>query len=400
MRMDYQEKESKVLIQVEETPEFWPQKSRSDCATKSVRGYDRAPERRWRHLKVCQFQSENVCALQRWDCQGCRKLFTVWVPCEGRSRGLTQEFEAFALTLMREIPVKKSGKILAKTDQKLWLALLCYVDAAWWDLSWENVIWVGADEMNSKKGHTDQTVFVDLQAKRVLLAVEGEDAGTREHFASELSNHNGHPKAIKRVAIDMSPTYEKEVRENCDNAQIVFDKIHVVSQGTQVVDEVRRAEVRQVAQTQEQLERTSWLWRKNPESWTAKESDRWVQLKAKPLVIGLAYSIRLEFQKAYATGTVRQVRSRSEIWCRWGRTEAEALPSGSLESMRKAIAMAKRHLEGIGGNWPQRLTAAFPDGLNSLLSATKRRARGYRSSEYQIATLYFIAGRLETPNYD
>jgi len=98
----------------------------------------------------------------------------------------------------------------------------------------------------------------------------------------------------------MSPAYQKGVRENFGNAQIVFDKFHVVSQVTQAVDEVRRAETRQDAQAREQLERTSWLWRKNPESWTAKESDRWVQLKDKPLVTGLAYSMRLELQKAFS----------------------------------------------------------------------------------------------------
>ena len=91
-------------------------------------------------------------------------------PWEGRSRGLTQEFEAFALTLMREMPVKKAGEILGETDQKLWRALFAHVAAAWTDLSWENVTWVGADEMNRKKGHNYLTVFADLQAKRVLLA--------------------------------------------------------------------------------------------------------------------------------------------------------------------------------------------------------------------------------------
>jgi len=152
-RMDYQEKEQRVLIRVEETPELWAQENCPHCAGKTVRGYDHAPERRWRHLNVCQLQSEIVCALPRGECQSCRKIYTVRAPWEGRSRGLTQEFEAFALTLMREMPVKKAGEILGETDQKLWRALFAHVDAAWQDLSWENVIWVGADEMNRKKGH-------------------------------------------------------------------------------------------------------------------------------------------------------------------------------------------------------------------------------------------------------
>jgi transposase len=166
---------------------------------------------------------------------------------------LTQEFEVFALTLIREMPVSKAGEILGETDQKLWRALFAHVDAAWQDLNWENVVWVGADEMNRKKGHNDLTVFVDLQAKRVLLAVEGKDAGTGARFAEELGRHNGHSKAITRVAIDMSSAYVKGVRDNLGNAQIVFDKFHGVTQVVPAVDAVRRREARTDAPARAEL---------------------------------------------------------------------------------------------------------------------------------------------------
>jgi len=364
-----------------------------------VRGYDHAPERRWRHLNVCQLQTEIVCALPRGECLDCRKIYTVRAPWEGRSRGLTQEFEAFALTLMREMPVKKAGEILGETDQKLWRTLFAHVVAAWQDLSWENVTWVGADEMNRRKGHNYLTVFVDLKAKRVLLAVEGKDASVWERFAEELGKHNGHPRALTRVAIDMSPAYQKGVRDNFGNAQVVFDKFHVVSQVVKAVDEVRRKEARQDAAARADLERTSWLWRKNPAGWTAKESARWEVLKEKPLVTGLAYAMRLELQRAYAAATVAQARKRFTDWSRWVQTEAAALASGLLEPMRQSAAMVERHLEGILAHWQQGLTTAFLEGLNSLFSATKRKARGYRSTEHQTAMLYFVAGKLEIPYY-
>lgn len=397
--VDYVEKASQVLIRVEETPKLWPAESCPHCHAKAVAGYDHAPERRWRHLNVCQLESEIVCALPRGQCKECRKIYTVRAPWEGRSRGLTQEFEAFALTLMREMPVKKAGEILGETDQKLWRALFAHVDAAWAELSWENVVWVGADEMNRKKGHNYLRVFVDLVARRVLLAVEGKDATVWERFSEQLLKHNGHPKAITQIAIDMSPAYQKGARENFGNAVVVFDKFHVVSQVVQAVEEVRRKETRQDALAREQLERTSWLWRKNPERWTDKEQARWTQLKDKPLVTGLAYAMRLELQRAYASGTVALARSRFESWCRWVRAEAGALTSGLLEPMRKAADMVERHLDGILAHWKQGLTTAFLEGLNSLFSATKRKARGYRSTEYQIAMLYFVAGKLEIPYY-
>ena len=397
--VDYVEQASQVLIRVEETPKVWQAQSCPHCNARSVAGYDHAPERRWRHLNVCQLESEIVCSLPRGQCKACQKVYTVRAPWEGRSRGLTQEFEAFALTLMREMPVKKAGEILGETDQKLWRVLFAHVDAAWSELSWEDVVWVGADEMNRKKGHNYLTVFVDLVARRVLLAVEGKDATVWERFSEQLLQHNGHPKAITQIAIDMSPAYQKGVRENLGNAQVVFDKFHVVTQVVQAVEEVRRKETRQDALAREQLERTSWLWRKNPERWTAGEQERWAQLKDKPLVTGLAYAMRLELQAAYASRTAGQARGRFQDWCCWVRAEAQALPSGLLEPMRKAAAMVERHLEGILAHWTQGLTTAFLEGLNSLFSATKRKARGYRSTEYQIAMLYFVAGKLPIPYY-
>ena len=96
--------------------------------------------------------------------------------------------------------------------------------------------------------------------------MEGQDAGTWERFAAELGRHNGHQKAITMVAIGMSPAYANGVRDNFGNGQIVYDKFHVVSQVVQAVEAVRRKEVREDVQAREQLERTSWLWRKNPEN--------------------------------------------------------------------------------------------------------------------------------------
>ena len=398
-QVDYVAKESEVLIRVEETPALWKTECCPHCQAKTVSGYDHAPERRWRHLNVCQLQSEIVCALPRGECKACRKIYTVRAPWEGRSRGLTQEFEAFALTLMREMPVSKAGEILGETDQKLWRALFAHVDAAWSELSWENVVWVGADEMNRKKGHNYLTVFVDLAAKRVLLAVEGKDAGTWERFAEQLVKHNGHPKAVTQIAIDMSPAYVKGAKDNFGNAAISFDKFHVVSQVTQAVEEVRRKEARQDAAAREQLEKTCWLWRKNPEGWTEREAARWEQLQDKPLVTGLAYAMRLQLQKTYASASVAVARRRFVEWCAWVRAEAEAMRDGLLEPMRQAAEMVTRHLEGILGHWQEGLTTAFLEGLNSLFSATKRKARGYRSTEYQIAMLYFVAGKLEIPYY-
>ena len=82
------------------------------------------------------------------------------------------------------------------------------------------------------------------------------------------------------------------------NAVVVYDKFHVVRQGTEAVEAARRAEMRPDAPGRAPLEQTGWLWRKNPEGGTEREAARWGQRKDKPLVTGWAYAMRLELQRA------------------------------------------------------------------------------------------------------
>ena len=94
-------------------------------------------------------------------------------PALGRApQALVQEFEAFAVTLMMEMPVKLGGHILGQSDSRMWGMFFVH-KAVYERLSFENMVWVGADEMNRSKRHNYLTVFADLVAKRVLFAKPG-----------------------------------------------------------------------------------------------------------------------------------------------------------------------------------------------------------------------------------
>jgi len=49
----------------------------------------------------------------------------------GFEHALTKEFEAFALLLMREMPMSKVGEVVGETDTRLWRMLFRQVDAAY-----------------------------------------------------------------------------------------------------------------------------------------------------------------------------------------------------------------------------------------------------------------------------
>lgn len=152
----------------------------------------------WRHLNVFQHRCAITCRLPRGKCRQCGHAFRVRPPWEGLSTHFPKEFEAFALLLMHAMPMSQVAGLVGETDTRLW---------------------------------------------RMLFATEGKNHGVWLKFIRALETHNGHRHAVRQVNMDMSPAYHKGVKETCRNAQLVFDKFHVVMNVNPAVDQVRRVEV-------------------------------------------------------------------------------------------------------------------------------------------------------------
>ena len=388
-----------VFLEIRETPKLW-EGVRCPQDGGMVFCYDHTEVLTWRHLNVFQHRCEITCRLPRARCRQCDHLFRVRPPWEGLSSHFTKEFEAFALLLMREMPVSKVGELVGETDTRLWRMLFRQVDAAYAEADFSNVCCVGVDEMSVRKGHEYLSVFADLLAKRVLFATEGKDRETWVSFVAALEKHNGHRHALTQVSMDMSPAYQSGVAQTCRNAQVVFDKFHVIKNAGEAVDKVRRAEIRLGGQgVWEALKKSQWLWRKNPENLSDREQKRLGKIKDKNLGTAKAYQMRLVLQDIYRSADATTARQRFKGWCRWVRWVARRYEANLMGSMVKLTQMVETHLAGILAHWKWGVTNAFMEGLNSVFSATKRKARGYRSATHLITMLYFVAGKLRLPQF-
>jgi transposase len=388
-----------VFLEIRETPKLW-ELVRCPAEGGLVFCYDHTEVLTWRHLNVFQHRCEITCRLPRGKCRQCGHVFRVRPPWEGLSTHFTKEFEAFALLLMREMPMSKVAETVGETDTRLWRMLFRQVDAAYAEADFSNVCCVGVDEMSVRKGHEYISVFADLIRKRVLFAAAGKDRETWLKFVEALEQHNGHRQSLTQVSMDMSPAYQRGVADHCRNAQVVFDKFHVIKNANEAVDKVRRTEVRLGGQgIWAALHKSQWLWRKNPENLTALEQERLAKIKDKKLATAKAYQMRLVLQDIYRSPTAGSARRRFQVWCRWVRWVARFYKAGLLASMVKLAHMIKNHLTGILAHWKWGVTNAFMEGLNSVFSATKRKARGYRSTTHLIAMLYFTAGKLRLPQF-
>ena len=141
-----------------------------------------------------------------------------------------------------------------------------------------------------------------------------------------------------------------------------------------------------------------WMWLKNRGNWTEKEAQKWESMALERCVTGMAYEMRLVLQGIYEWKDVVVARILFGNWCPWVQA-MRAKTVELLKPMARAARMIESHLEGILTHWDRGLTTAFMEGLNSLFSAVKRKARGYRTVEYMTTMLYFVAGKLTLPCY-
>lgn len=395
----FDHKSGTVFLEIRETDRLW-ESVRCPKDGGKVFCYDHTAVLTWRHLNVFQHRCEITCRLPRGKCRQCDHVFRVRPPWEGLSTHFTKEFEAFALLLMREMPMSKVGELVGETDTRLWRMLFRQVDAAYAEADFSQVCCVGVDEMSVRKGHEYISVFADLVRKRVLFATEGKDKETWTKFVEALEKHNGHRHAITQASMDMSKAYQAGVAESCRHAQVVFDKFHVIKNANEAVDKVRRAEVRLGGPgVWEALYKSQWLWRKNPENLTDKEQTRMAGIQDKNLCTAKAYQMRLVLQDIYRSADAGTARHRFRVWCRWVRWVARFHKASLFASMVKMAQMIENHLAGILAHWKWGVTNAFMEGLNSVFSATKRKARGYRSTTHLITMLYFISGKLRFPQF-
>lgn len=110
----------------------------------------------------------------------------------------------------------------------------------------------------------------------------------------------------------------------------------------------------------------------------------------------LAYEMRLVLQEIYRSPAAREARPKFKEWCSWVHAMREEIGE-LLEPMVAVAHMIESHIEGNLAHWKQGLTTAFMEGLNSLFSAMKRKARGYQSVEHMITMLYFVTEKLRLP---
>jgi transposase len=351
------------------------------CGLEGCKAYDTV-DKTWRHLNFFEHVSYLHARVPRTNCDRCG-IGLVSVPWARDGSGFTLLFEAFIMVLARDMPVNAIARLVKQHDTRLWRVLRHYVDQARKEQDYSGVTRVGVDETSSKKGHHYISIFVDMDQSKVMFATPGKGAQTLEAFKDDFEAHGGWAGSVQDACCDMSPAFISGLETTFENAQITFDKFHVVKVLNAAVDEVRREEQKE----RPELKKTRWVWLKNEENQTDKEYEVFESLKNMNWRTIRATHLKINFQELYAQPKEAAEKFLKK-WYFW------AIHS-RIEPMLKAAKTIKRHWDGVLRWFESRLTNGLLEGLNSLVQAAKARARGYRSTRNFITMVYIIAGKLD-----
>ncbi len=354
-----------------------------ECERAGLKAFDTA-EKTWRHLNFFQHEAYLTARVPRTKCDKCG-THLVDVPWARSESGFTLLFEAMIMVLAKNMPVKTIASFVNEHDTRLWRVLHHYVDDAREKADHSQVKQVGMDETSRRRGHSYVSLFVDLDSPRVLFATEGKDASTVKRFKQDLIDHGGDPSAIEEMCCDMSPAFISGVEKQFPEAQLTFDKFHVMKILNDAVDQVRREEIND----RPELKGTRYLWLKNQVNLKEFQSDLLDKLTIKKLNLktSRAYHIRLNFQEMYLQPD-RDAAAFLKRWYFWA-------THSRLEPIIKAAKTIKRHWNGVLRWFTSKINNGILEGINSLIQAAKARARGYRTKRNLKAMIYLIAGKLD-----
>ena len=331
--------------------------------------------RSWRHLDFFQFEAWLHAEVPRVQCSGCGKT--------------------------TQLPVRQAANQMRVAPKRLWRRVRHYVEVARAKDDMSGVRHVGIDETSVKRGHQYITVVHDLAAKRLLFACPGRDHQTLGAFAEDMRAHGGDPATIEHACIDMSAAYAKGISQSLPNAQISYDRFHVVALANAAMDEVRREEMRSSAAAvreavgvhgKKTLRQLLWGMRKDSASWTRAQFEAMHWLQRSNLKSARAWrlkqALRLVYREARDSNSEAIALGALTKWMSWARRSR-------LEPFKRLAATLKEHLGGVVRGMLDGRSNAYVEAMNSLLQKAKAAARGFRDPENFIAIAYLRMSKLE-----
>jgi transposase len=238
---------------------------------------------------------------------------------------------------------------------------------------------MGLEEIQRGKGQRFWTVLSDVVHGEVMgLRQDRTEAAATVLLTEELTGRQR--AAITAACTDMHRPYLNAVGAVLPNAEVVFDKFHVLQHASAALDDVRRQEFfRAGAVMREHGRGKRWLLLRR---WKTVRGSKRVELQtlfAANRRLFKAYVLREQLDRLWTYKTRPGVLNFVLGWIglRWQR----------LPEMERRGEFLFRHVEGIAAYCDHPVRFGVVESINTTIKAVLRRARGMRDEQMLLLKL-------------
>jgi transposase len=230
------------------------------------------------------------------------------------------------------------------------------------------------DEIAVRKGHHYMTVVLDYETGRVVWMGEDRDKQTLDEFFAELSTDQ--KQAIEAVAMDMWEPYINRIQHHCPQARIVFDLFHVVKAFGQVIDRIRRDEMRKGRrQATSYLKGSRYLLLKNPENLSSGQRIRLRNLLSTNERLNAVYILKDQLKMIYRYRRRGWAKKALDQWC----ALAAEVDHPAMDQFIKRLRFFEY---GILNHCAYAIGTSALEGVNNKIKVIKRKAYGFHDPDY------------------
>ena len=350
--------------------------------------YDHSDERAWRHLDSCQFKTILHARPPRVRCgeHGVRQVKLPWAEGSGR---FTSLFERLAIDVLRETSVAGATTILRISWDEAWAIMLRAVTRGKLAKKASVVATIGVDEKAVAKGQKYMTLVCDIE--RATVEYIGDERTTESLDAYYDGLTPEQLAGIEAVAMDMWPAFIASTTNHLPDAasKIVFDRFHIAKHMGEAVDQVRKDENRELlAEGDETLVGTKYLWLWREENRPEKHEERFAGLRAANLKTGRAWAIGECLRGLWEYTSKAWAMNYWKSWYFWA-THSRLAP------VIEVAKMINNHLDNVMTYFDHRITNAVSEGLNSKIQTIKKMACGFRNRDNFKTAIFFHCGGLD-----
>jgi transposase len=299
-----------------------------------------------------------------------------------KSRRVTKRMETYIVSLCEKTSLKETAEItcldwktVKEIDQE-------YIKSLLPDISKLAITRIAIDEIAIMKGHRYLTILRDYDTGITIKIVLGRAYEDVSRAFASLGQEK--LRQIRFASLDMWDPYIKAIKEHCPNAELVFDKFHVIKKVNEAIDSVRKKEFSKANPDEKKsMKHKRFVILKREKNLKPRQKEELKNLMQNNEKLYKTYLLKEQVLSIFddKTSTFEQIKERLKTWF-------ENVLSNELEELYDVVNTIRTHLHGVLNYFRYGMTNAIAEGFNTKINVIKRRAYGFRDVEYFMLKIY------------